>query len=97
LGFNKQNGCPQVGIIIPNAQTVDANQPHLATSGFAGFRPTVYGRQPFFSGKEAVVRNPAVYRCNSKLFSSCILRKPEWALSYPLMGFPASKKFNPKA
>jgi len=37
--------------------------------GSAGVQPTVYGSQPFVSGKEAVVRNPAVYRCNSMSFS----------------------------
>jgi hypothetical protein len=45
---------------------------------FAGFKPTVYGSQPFslapgssagVSGIEAVVRSPAVYRCNSESFS----------------------------
>jgi hypothetical protein len=45
------------------------HKPHLATLEFAGFKPTVYGSQPFFSGIEAVVRSPAVYRCNSESFS----------------------------
>jgi hypothetical protein len=31
-----------------------------------------------------VVRNPAVYRCSSKLFSSCVLRKDEWSISYSI-------------
>jgi hypothetical protein len=25
-----------------------------------------------------------VYRCSSKLFSSCVLRKDEWSISYPI-------------
>jgi hypothetical protein len=54
------------------------HKPHLATLEFAGFKPTVYGSQPFslapgssagVSGIEAVVRSPAVYRCNSESFS----------------------------
>jgi hypothetical protein len=38
--------------------------------GICGVQPTVYGSQPFISGKEAVVRDPAVYRCKSVSFLS---------------------------
>jgi hypothetical protein len=59
-------------------------KPRKATFESAGFRPTVYGRQPLFFEKEAVVRNPAVYRCSSVLFSSYVFRKHEWGISYSI-------------